>query len=219
LRTSFTSAEGVWDGDWVGLDNFRALLWENAFHSPQFWGALGTSLLYTLGCLVTHVPLAFLLALGLNQVPFLRLRATLRAAFLVPLVVNSVTAAFLFAMFFQQNGLLNRALGAFGLPGHDWLMDSRLAVPIMILVSLWRGIGLQTVVFLAQLQTLEPSILEAARLDGAGPWSVLRHITLPLLRPAITFAAVTTGISALQMFDLSYVLFPVRFGPGGAAGA
>ncbi len=217
VRMSLTSEEGIWDGEFIGLRNFADLLWADEFQSPQLWRALGTSLAYTGGCMVTQVPLAFLLAWGLNQVPFVRLRSALRAAFLVPVVVNSVTAAFLFAMYFQQGGLLNHALGSLGLASdRNWLMDSSLAVPLMVLVNLWRSIGLQTIVFLAQLQTIDPAMHEAARLDGASSWTVLRHITLPLLRPAVTFACVTTGIFALQMFDLSYVLFPVRFGPGGA---
>jgi multiple sugar transport system permease protein len=217
VRMSLTNEEGIWDGEFIGLRNFADLLFADDFQSRQMWRALGTSLLYTGGCMATQVPLAFLLATALNHVPFVRLRAALRAAFLIPVVVNSVTVAFLFAMYFQQGGLVNHVLGSFGLPSDkDWLSDSSLAVPIMVLVNLWRSIGLQTIVFLAQLQTVDPSVLEAARLDGASSWTVLRHITLPLLRPAVTFAAVTTGIFALQMFDLSYVLFPVRYGPGGA---
>lgn len=217
VRTAFTNEGGFSDGEFVGLANFRDLLWASPLESREFWRALWTSLRYTAGCLLTHVPLALLLALALNRVPFLRLRAALRAAFLVPIVVNSVTAAFLFGMYFRRNGLVNHTLGAFGLPDdRDWLMYSGMAVPIMVLVSLWRAIGLQTIVFMAQLQTIDPTVVEAARLDGASSWHVLRHITLPLLRPAVAFAAVTTGIAALQMFDLSYVLFPVQYGPGGA---
>jgi ABC-type sugar transport system permease subunit len=217
VRTAFTNEGGYWEGEFVGFQNFRSLLWEDPLESREFRRALWTSLKFTAGCLATHVPLALLLALALNRVPFLRVRAALRAAFLVPIVVNSVTAAFLFAMYFKRSGLVNHALGAVGLPrDQDWLMESGLAVPLMVLVSLWRAIGLQTIIFMAQLQAIDPALYEAARLDGASSWNVVRHVTLPLLRPAIAFAAITTGIFALQMFDLSFVLFPVRYGPGGA---
>ncbi|HYD41629.1 MAG TPA: sugar ABC transporter permease [Anaeromyxobacter sp.] len=215
---SLTDATGFSDGEFVGLDNFRNLLWADPAHSGKFWRAVGTSLRYTAGCLVTLIPLAFLLATALNRLRLRWARGYLRGAFLVPVVINSVTAASLFFMYFKPSGLIDNLLGAIGLPGQRaWLMDSDLSVPIMVLVTLWRAIGLQTIVFLAQLQTVDPALYEAAQLDGASRTRMLWHITLPLLRPAMTFAVVTTTIQSLQMFDLSYVLFPVRYGPGGSA--
>jgi multiple sugar transport system permease protein len=216
--TSLTDAEGIDRGGFVGLRNFRDLLWAAPGLSSTFWRAVGVSLRYAVGCVVTLVPLALLLAWGLHHLRFRRLQGALRGTFLVPVLINAVTSASLFLMYFQQTGLVNHLLGVLGLPSdRAWLMDSSLAVPVMVLVSLWRSIGLQTIVFMAQLQTIDPMLYEAARLDGATRTRMLWHITLPLLRPALTFSVVTTTISSLQMFDLSYVLFPVRYGPGGSA--
>jgi ABC-type sugar transport system permease subunit len=228
LKMSFTNEQGTNEGEWVGLLNYKAILYAdlNSKGLPEdFLQAIKITFLYTLGGLVTQVPVAFVLAYVLNTIPFFRIRAVLRAAFFVPCLINIVTISLLFRMFFLKDGIINHVLGSlnrilpFDLPtGTEWLMHSQWALPLMIVVSFWQWTGFHMVYFLAQLQTVDPTLYEAAKMDGITPAGQLRHITLPLMRPAITFVAVTSAIGGLQTFELVFILFPnANFGPGGVA--
>jgi ABC-type sugar transport system permease subunit len=220
FATSLTDAQGINTGDFVGLGNYRQLLYADEFRSAEFWRAAGTTVLYMLGCLATQVPAAFVLAYALNSIPLPKTRAVLRAAFFLPVLLNTVTTALLFRMFFNRDqGVVNGVLSALGARGDvDWLMNSSWAVPLLVLVSFWQWTGFHMVYFLAQLQTVDPSLYEAARMEGCSPKDVLVRITLPLMRPALTFVLVTAAIGGLQMFDLVFMLFPnASYGPGGAA--
>lgn len=220
LQMSFTSADAYSAGEWVGWQNYKDILYADVEKSEDFYQAIKVTFLYTFGSLVTQVPIAFVLAYILNTIPFFRIRAVLRAAFFVPCLINTVTIAFLFRMFFNKDqGILNNVLGTLGLPSQtEWLMQSQWAIPLLIAVSFWQWTGFHMVYFLAQLQTIDPTLYEAAKMDGISPGGQLRHITLPLMRPAITFVAVTSAIGGLQVFDLVFVLFPnATFGPGGVA--
>ncbi|MGC3996560.1 MAG: sugar ABC transporter permease [Anaeromyxobacter sp.] len=220
FRMSLTDGQGINAGEFVGLQNYRDLLWANPFLSADFWRAVRTTFLYMFGCLATQVPVAFVLAYVLNTIPLVRTRAVLRAAFFLPVLINTVVTALLFRMFFNKDqGVLNHLLAAVGLP-HDinWLMNSDWAIPLLVAVSFWQWTGFHMVYFLAQLQTIDPSLYEAARMEGVPPLRVLRSITLPLMRPAVTFVMVTSAIGCLQMFDLVFMLFPnATYGPGGVA--
>ncbi len=220
LQMSFTSADAYSAGEWIGWQNYKDVLYADAEKSEDFYQAVKVTFLYTFGSLFTQVPIAFVLAYVLNTIPFFRIRAVLRAAFFVPCLINTVTIAFLFRMFFNKDqGILNNVLGTLGLPSNtEWLMQSEWAIPLLIAVSFWQWTGFHMVYFLAQLQTIDPTLYEAAKMDGISPTGQLRHITLPLMRPAITFVAVTSAIGGLQVFDLVFVLFPnATFGPGGVA--
>jgi ABC-type sugar transport system permease subunit len=172
------------------------------------------------GCLATQVPVAFVLACALNALPFVRIRGLLRAAFFLPVLMNVVVTALLFRMFFNRDqGIINHVLGLIGAPHDvDWLMNSQWAIPLLVAVSFWQWTGFHMVYFLAQLQTVDPSLYEAARLDGVSPLGAVFRITVPLMRPAFTFVLVTSAIGCLQMFDLVFMLFPnAGYGPGGVA--
>lgn len=220
FRLSLTDAQGIDEGAFVGLQNYRELLWADEFRAGDFWRAVRTTFLYMFGCLATQVPVAFLLACALNALPFVRVRGILRAAFFLPVLMNTVVTALLFRMFFNRDqGIINHVLGLLGGPHDvDWLMNSDWAIPLLVIVSFWQWTGFHMVYFLAQLQTIDPSLYEAARLDGVGPAGALLRITLPLMRPAFTFVLVTSAIGCLQMFDLVFMLFPnAGYGPGGVA--
>jgi|GEM_PF-54746 len=220
FHMSLTDAQGVNEGTWVGVQNYKDILYANVLKYKDFWRAVKVTFLYTAGCLITQVPAAFVLAYILNTIPFFRIRAVLRAAFFLPCLINTVTIALLFRMFFNKDqGILNNVFASLGLPSQtDWLMHSQWAIPLMIAVSFWQWTGFHMVYFLAQLQTIDPTLYEAAKMDGISPSGQLRHITLPLMRPAITFVAVTSAIGGLQVFDLVFILFPnASFGPGGVA--
>ena len=98
----------------------------------------------------------------------------------------------------------------------QWLMNAEYAMPLLILVSFWQWTGFHMVYFLSQLQTIDPSLYEAAKIDGASPLKMIYRITVPMMRPAITFVVVTSTIGCLQMFDLVFILWPeATYGPGG----
>jgi ABC-type sugar transport system permease subunit len=220
FHMSLTDAQGVNEGANVGLQNYKDLLYADEFKSKDFWLAVKTTFTYMFGCLATQVPVAFILAYILNHLPFIKLRGILRAAFFLPVLMNTVVVALLFRMLFNRDqGIINYVFGMLDLPNNiDWTMSSTWAIPLLIIVSFWQWTGFHMVYFLSQLQTIDTSIYEAAKIDGASPVTVLFRITLPLMRPAITFVMVTSAIGCLQMFDLVFMLFPnAQYGPGGVA--
>jgi ABC-type sugar transport system permease subunit len=220
FQMSLTDAQGVNEGSNIGLQNYKDLLYADEFKSRDFWLAVKTTFMYMLGCIATQVPVAFILAFILNHLPLVKLRGILRAAFFLPVLMNTVVVALLFRMLFNKDqGIINYVCGMLGLPNNiDWLMNSSWAIPLLIIVSFWQWTGFHMVYFLSQFQTIDTSLYEAAKIDGASPSTVLFHITLPLMRPAITFVMVTSAIGGLQMFDLVFMLFPnAQYGPGGVA--
>ena len=220
LGLSLTDGQGVNSGEFVGLQNYREILWADEFMAADFWRAVRTTFLYMFGCLVTQVPVAFVLAYVLDAIPLVRIRTVLRAAFFLPVLLNTVVTALLFRMLFSKDqGIINHVLGLLGARSDtEWLMNSDWAIPLLVLVSFWQWTGFHMVYFLAQLQTIDPTLYVAARMDGISPFGALLRITLPLMRPAFTFVLVTSAIGCLQMFDLVFMLYPnATYGPGGAA--
>jgi ABC-type sugar transport system permease subunit len=220
LLTSMSDAQGINPGEYIGFKNFINLLYADPAASHDFWLAVRTTLVYTAGCLLTQVPMAFVLAFILNHIRFPHLKVILRTAFFAPVLINTVVIALLFRMLFNsENGIINWGLGILGLPNTiEWLMNSSYAIPLLVIVSFWQWTGFHMVYFLAQLQTIDGSIYEAAKIDGASPLMVIARITLPIMRPAITFVVITSTIGCIQMFDLVFILFPNgEYGPGGVA--
>ncbi|HEY1407209.1 MAG TPA: sugar ABC transporter permease, partial [Spirochaetota bacterium] len=204
LIVSCTDAQGINPGDYIGLQNFRAVLSDD-----YFWRAIFVSFKFMIVCIITQLPAAILLAVWLQSIPYKRIRGVLQAAFFVPFLMNTVVTALLFRMLvFGEPGIANWILGALHLP-HDfrWMFDKGLSFPLLTLVAFWQGIGFQAVYFHAYLQTIDPSIHEAARIDGASRRKIFFSITIPLMRPAITFMMVTIAIGSLLVFDLVYMLF------------
>jgi ABC-type sugar transport system permease subunit len=217
---ALTDAQGINVGEFVGFENFKALLWKDPIAVVDFWRSARITFTYMLGGLITQIPIAFLLAYILNHIPLQRLRVILRASFFFPVLINTVVIALLFRMLFNRDqGIINWVLGMLGFANDtNWLMNSSYAIPVLVIVSFWQWTGFHMVYFLSQLQVISPSIYEAAKIDGASPLRILWRITLPMMRPAITFVVVTSTIGGLQMFDLVFMVFPnAQFGPGGVA--
>jgi len=155
----------------------------------------------------------------LNSLPLKRVQSALRAAFFLPVLINTVVIALLFRMIFNPDqGIINWILGLLHLPNsYNFLMNSRLTMPLLIIVSFWQWTGFHMVYFVSQLQTIDPTLYESAKIDGAGRVKTLLRITVPMMRPALTFVVVTSAIGGLQLFDLVFMLFPnATYGPGGA---
>lgn len=194
----------------VGSKNFELL-----FQDPVFWKAIRNTLLYTLGSLFIQLPLAFGLALVLNS-RRLRGRSIYRLIFFSPQLMGLVFVSVLGALAFEKRaGLVNRSLAWLlnnqSLLEIDWLQAY--IMPTLILISLWLYVGFNMIYFLAALQNVPVSLLEAAEIDGAGPLNRLRHVVLPAVKPVATFVVLLSMIGSLQLFELPYILLQGNGGP------
>ncbi|MET9146860.1 sugar ABC transporter permease [Streptomyces sp. NPDC004042] len=199
LLLSFQADDLVTPSRWVGLDNYRALA-----QDPHFSQAVRNTLLYTLLYVPLSIGLGLFLALALNQ--RLRFVALYRTLFFVPFVVSATAQGVLFSFILDPEfGAANSVLHKIGVSPQGFLTDPGQALPALVAISLWSGTGFCVVVLLAALQDVPPSLVEAARLDGAGRRHILRHVTLPALTPVLVFLLLWQTINALQVFDLVYV--------------
>lgn len=194
----------------VGTKNFELL-----FQDPVFWKSIGNTIIYALGSLFIQLPLAFALALALNSQK-LRGKGVYRLIFFSPQLMGLVFVSILGALAFEKRaGLVNRALAWItqnpNLLDVDWLQQHVMAT--LILISLWLYAGFNMIYFLAALQNVDRSLIEAAEIDGAGAWGKLRHVILPAVRPVATFVVLLSMIGSLQLFELPYILLDGSGGP------
>lgn len=172
------------------------------------------ALLNTLILLVVQVPimitLAMLMAVALND-PSLKGRALFRTAIFLPCVTSLVAYSVLFKSMFAYDGVVNRFLEALHIVDQPipWLSDPFWAKTLIILAITWRWTGYNMIFFLAALQNIEPSIYEAARIDGIPRWAQFQKITLPALIPVVLFTTVTSTIGTLQLFDEVNTITPL----------
>lgn len=185
---------------YIGLENYRRVLTD-----PDFRNAFLNTIYYVMGSVPTGLVISLCLALLLNT--GLRGMAFYRTAFFTPVVTAGVAVGLLWRWVFNTDyGLLNYALRLIGLPSVPWLDSTHLAMPAIIVASVWKGVGWGMVIFLAGLQGIPEHLYEAAKLDGASSWRQFRHITLPLLFPTIFFVLVMSVIGSFQVFDMIYVM-------------
>jgi len=195
----------------VGLANIHRLLAD-----PMFFKVLGTTLLYLVGVVPPVVLGALVLAVLVNrQLPGIH---WFRAAFYTPVLVSIVVAAIAFRWLYAETGLINgwlsalaqmgwwRALLPEGFQPIGFLTNPLLALPSVMVVTLWKGLGYYMVIFLAGLQGIAPDLYEAAELDGSEGWRKHLDITLPLLRPYVTLVAVISAIAATKVFEEVYLM-------------
>jgi ABC-type sugar transport system permease subunit len=192
----------------VGLGNFRDLLTDPAFHQ-----AARNTLVYVAVIVPVSAALGLLFAVLFDtRFP---LRELFKALYFAPMVTSTVAAAVVWWWLYNpQFGLFNALLRLVGLPIQPWLMSSRTALLSIILFSIWKGVGYNMVVYLAGLQAIPESLVEAARIDGAGAVQRFRRITVPLLAPTTAFLLIYNSIQAFQVFDQVFVL--TSGGPAGS---
>ncbi len=188
--------------DWVGLDNYRLILTDPAFH--QVLWHTGTVLVLSL---LVQGPLAIGLALLLNQK--IRGRSVIRVLIFVPYVVSEVIVGTGWSLMLQSSGAVNDLLHHVGLGflRADWLSDPKLAIWTLLGIISWKYVGFAVILMLAGLQSIPEELSEAAQLDGASYWQIQRRITLPLLGPTIRIWAFLSIIGSLQLFDLVYIIW------------
>jgi multiple sugar transport system permease protein len=209
MVASLTDWNGIAAPKFVGLRNFTDMF----TNDPLFLQTFKNTVYFTLASIPLTIGIGLVLAL-LCARP-IRGVAFFRTAYFAPYVTNVVAIGFVWFWFFQpDDGVINGLLHQLGIDGPQWLTSSSWAMPAVIMVSVWQGIGYPMIILLAGLQGLPNEYFESAKIDGAGAGQRLRFITLPLLTPHFLFLLITQFISSFQVFGLIYVM--TKGGPGHA---
>ena len=203
---SLSSFESLNTLKFVGLKNFIEMI-----NDDVFWISLKNTLIITSIDLIAKLFGSLLVALGFNSV--IRGRRFFETAYYLPAVASIIVTGVIWSwMYFPEYGIVDITLKSLGLPTFLWLGDSRFAIYSIIFVLFWKDVGLFGIVFLAGLQAIPRSFYDSAKIDGAGFFSVLRHITLPLLKPSILFVIVMVTAWDLPQMALPYQM--TKGGPG-----
>ena len=196
---SFMDVPVFGPGEFNGVENYAKLISDDSF-----WRAFGNTALYT-GIVLLGIPLAIVFAALIQEVS--RGRSIYRVLFFLPVVTLPVAVGMVWRFILNGDfGLLNYVLSLVGIPGHYWVADDRFTIYAFAVVGIWMGLGVNLIILGAGLQNIPTELYEAAALDGANRVRQFRSITLPLLSPTIFFVTVLTTISALQMFDLVFIM-------------
>lgn len=201
LAISFTEWDILTPPKWVGLGNFREMLTGDSIFAKSM---LNTAY-YTVGVVPAGTFLSLLAAILMNQ--GIRGQAVFRTVYFLPSVCSGIAVALLWGWLYNTNfGLVNHLLRGVGLPRVSWLADKRIAMPSIIIMSIWRGLGYNMVLFLAGLQSIPGEYYEAARIDGANRWETFWRITVPLISPTTFFVTILSIIGSFQVFEATYVM-------------
>jgi sn-glycerol 3-phosphate transport system permease protein len=193
----------------IGLGNYRGMV-----EDEVFWQALANNVIYAVATIPLSIALAIAMALWVNS--RLAGRGFLRLAYFTPTVLPMIAVANIWLFFYTpQYGLLEQITGALGLPSHNWLGSPSTALGAVTLVAIWKEAGFFMIFYLAALQTLNPSLREAAAIEGASRWYFFRRVQWPLLMPTTLFVLVNAFINAFRMVDHLFVL--TRGGPDNAS--
>ena len=206
---SFFFSLTVWNlQEWrfVGLDNFKMF-----FAEPSLRGAITNTLIYAVLTSGFKTALALVIAVGLaSKLPT---RNFLRSVIFFPTIVSTVAIGIVFSsLMHPKRGVINAALAVLGIAGPDWLGNGNLALYSVIMVDIWRGIGMAMMIYLAGISAIPIEYGEALVVDGGNAWDEFRHITLPLLRPSMNSVIILSFIGGLRSFDLIWAM--TGGGPG-----
>jgi multiple sugar transport system permease protein len=203
---SFTNWDGLGRPTFTGLRNYGRLLEDDLFRT-----AVRNTFIYSIGTVLPMLAISLGLAMMLNS--HLKGRGFYRVMVYLPVVISWVAGALVWRlMFLHPDGIINSAMQSFGLEPQLWTSDPILAMPAIMWMSLWKGLGFYTVIYLAGLQTIPPTVYEAGMIDGANRNQLFWSITLPLLKPTTLFALVIGIISSFEVFIPVYLM--TNGGPG-----
>ena len=204
----FSTPKGNRPAVFTGLENYRTL-WDD----PAFWQSLANNFWFALGTIPFSIGLALLMAIWVNG--RLQGRAFLRMAFFTPTVLPMIAVANIWLFFYTpQYGLLEQITGLLGLPNHNWLGSQSTALGCLMVVAVWKEAGFFMIFYLAALQSVSPTLYEAARIEGASSWTMFRRITFPLLMPTTLFVLVNAVINSFRLVD--HIVVMTRGGPDNA---
>ncbi|MBI1333519.1 MAG: ABC transporter permease subunit [Armatimonadetes bacterium] len=186
---------------WVGTANYTEL-----FHDEVFWITVKNTIFYASVSLPLSMVIGIALAMLLNT--NVKGMAIYRTIFFIPSLVPMVSLAMLWLWLLNGDyGVINNALSVIGIKGPNWMSDVAWTKPALILLSVW-GVGNAMLIYLASLQDVPTSLLEASELDGATPWQKTRNVTLPMISPVIQFNMIMGIIGSLQVFAVPFIMFP-----------
>ena len=193
--------------EFVGLRNYVRLFDPNSLEGPAFLRALQNNFYFA----IVVVPIQSALALGLAMLVNQKLQAMnlFRTIYFTPVATMMAVVAVIWVLLYTPDGFINQFLKtiSFGvLGGYNWLQDPNLAMPAVMILSIWQGVGFQMLIFLAGLQGIPGELYEAASIDGASHWRQFVSVTLPQLRNTLIFVVITTTIYAFQLFDQTQVI-------------
>jgi sn-glycerol 3-phosphate transport system permease protein len=192
----------------VGLDNFVLML-----EDPIFWQSVTNNLWFALGTIPLSIALALLMAVWVND--RIAGRTLVRMAYFTPTVLPMIAVANIWLFFFTpQYGLLEQISALFGAPAQNWLGSKDTALFAVIVVAIWKEAGFFMIFYLAALQTISPTLAEAAALEGASRWTYFRRVQFPLLMPTTLFVLINAVINAFRMVD--HIIVLTRGGPDNA---
>jgi sn-glycerol 3-phosphate transport system permease protein len=209
IDSFYSTPKGARAAVWVGAENYQAMAAD-----PVFWKAVRNNLWFALGTIPLSIGLALIMALWVNE--RIAGRAFLRMAYFTPTILPMIAVANIWMFFYTpQYGLLEQITGVFGLPSHNWLGSRDTALAAVTVVAIWKEAGFFMIFYLAALQTLNPSLREAAAIEGASRWTFFRRVQWPLLMPTTLFVLVNAFINAFRMVDHIFVL--TKGGPDNAS--
>lgn len=187
--------------EWIGTENFQKVL-----RDRTFWQTVRNTLLYLIGVVPILAIAPLLLAIFVNQ----KLRGIhwFRVAYYVPVVISMVVAGIAWRWLYAETGLLNQFLIGTGLSesGIPWLTSPAFALPSVMVVTIWKGLGYYMVIYLAGLQAIPADLYEAASIDGSDGWRKHLDITIPLMRPYLFLVTVISAISATKVFEEVFIM-------------
>lgn len=197
---SFTKGDYISTPRWIGLENYVTLL-----DDKLFWQSMRNTLYYVVGVVPAGMVLALLLALAMNQK--LRGIVIFRTIFFLPTISSSVAISLMWLWIYNPEfGAFNFLLDQIGIRGPAWLSSPQWAMPAVIIMAVWRGVGYNMLIYLAGLQGIPDTFYEAASIDGAGAWAKFWNITVPLLSPTTFMLLILSLIGAFQVFEYTYVM-------------
>ena len=192
----------------IGTGNYEALL-----SDPVFWRVLDNSIWYAVGTIPPSIAIALVMAIWVNEK--LPVRALVRVCYFTPTILPMIAAANIWLFFYIPDiGLFDRILATFGISGRNWLGDPATALWSIIAVTIWKEAGFFMLFYLAALQTIPPDLKEAAAIEGAGRWTYIRRVALPLLMPTTLFVLINAMINSVKLIDHLFIL--TKGGPDNA---
>ncbi|MFA6075293.1 MAG: sugar ABC transporter permease [Negativicutes bacterium] len=194
-------------GRWIGIQNYVT-----AFGDPTFLRALWNTCLYTGITVPAKLIISLALALICNA-KIVKAKGFFRTVYYIPTITSSVAISIIFLYLFKADGLINMVLAKFGVAEIAWFYDPKVALPIIMLMATWAAVGFYMVIFLAGLQSIDPTLYEAAMIDGASEWQQFLNVTLPCLKPTIFFNLVVAMIGSFNIFDFAYIISGGLGGP------
>lgn len=214
LRFAFYEFNGLQPTRFIGLENFRKVLFESPY-SDWTWNAFRHNILVFIYLMVFENGIAFLIAFGLLKgLPGHRVHQVI---VFLPVVLSAVIVGFLWKLFFNPLfGLVNAALALIDIQGPAWLGSETTALGSIVFTNIWHWIGFPILVLLAGMQRVSSEVIEAAKLDGAGDYVLLRKIIWPLIAPSVTIVCILTFIGSFNWFEIPYVMAGLTGSPGGS---